>query len=144
MLEKIIEIVIVYALIIWLGGTLHLAISVVPTLARRVNDHTLKTSLIGGIMSSYNKVSWAALIALLSGVFTLLVLRASSGISPITLITATLTSALAILDFLHSFIYGPRAVRESSPKARKTAMQIARIETLLAIPLPILITLALL
>lgn len=143
MIEKILEIVIVYSLVIWLGGTLHLAISVVPTIAKKVNDHILKSSLIGGIMSSYNRVSWAALLSLLVGVLLITLLRASSGITPLIIITAALVSLLTILDFLHSFIYGPRAVRDNSQSARRMAMRIARVETLLAIPLPILIFLAL-
>jgi len=128
-----------YALIIWLGGTLHLAIATVPQIVKSIEDSGLRTRLIAGIMSRYNGVSWTALLILLASVSLLTFININN--TSIILITATasLTFIVAFLDFIHSFIYGPRAARTGSPEARRKAMLIARVETLLALPIPALI-----
>jgi len=126
-----------YSTVLWLGPTLHLGLAVVPQLARSVDDRALRAGLIVGIMRRYNPASWTSLTLLLVSTLTVSLTRFQSGQIQLSLGPMILVSLLFILDFLHSFIFGPRGF--SSEASRRTAVNIAKVETILALPLPALL-----
>lgn len=126
---------IVYGLVFWVGGIAHLAFAAIPQLAKLENIVD-RTRLMGGMMKRYNPVAWTAIPILIAST-TYLTLH-SAGKTPLPLITLAILYTAAVLDFLHSFILGPRAA-SGKTHARTLALTVARVETALALALPLLI-----
>ncbi|MEM0349615.1 MAG: hypothetical protein QXE96_04725 [Candidatus Caldarchaeum sp.] len=126
---------IVYGLVFWVGGIAHLAFAAIPQLAT-LENRIERTRLMGGVMKRYNPIAWTAIPILITAT-TYTALHTSGTSSTTILILATLYTA-ALLDFLHSFILGPRAATGNT-NTRTLALAVARVETALALALPLLI-----
>ncbi|MEM0478078.1 MAG: hypothetical protein QXN23_05175 [Candidatus Caldarchaeum sp.] len=124
-----------YGLVFWVGGIAHLAFAAIPLLAKLDNPMD-RTRLMGGMMKKYNPVAWTAIPILITST-TYLTLH-SAGKTPLPQITLAILYTAALLDFLHSFILGPRAA-SGKKHARTLALAAARVETALALALPLLI-----
>ncbi|MEM2236924.1 MAG: hypothetical protein QXR26_01165 [Candidatus Caldarchaeum sp.] len=125
----------VYGLVLWAGGLIHLTLAAIPE-TRILDDRLLRLRMMAGMMKRYNPLAWTA-IPVLTVSATYLALMKNMGFPEAAALT-TLYTALA-LDFVHSFVYGPRAAK-GDVKARRTAFNIARVEVPLVVALPLLLT----
>jgi len=134
-LEFFAKAALIYGLVIWAGGLIHLLAAAIPSTAL-VEDRMLRMRLMAGMMKRFNPAAWTGLTALTVSA-TYLVLSQNIELLQAAVLTA-LYSAL-ILDFLHSFIFGPKA-SSGDAAARRKALTIARLETPIVFILPILLT----
>jgi hypothetical protein len=72
---------------------------------------------MAGMMRRYNPFAWTALPVLLAATSYLALFK--TGLTLVPIITLLAVAASFTLDFIHSFIYGPRAVRGMGPHAVK-------------------------
>jgi hypothetical protein len=93
----------VYALVVWAGGTFHLTFAAIPEASRL--DSGLRLRVMAGMMRRYNPFAWTALPVLLAATSYLALFKTGLRLVPIITLLAVAAS------FIHSFIYGPRAVR---------------------------------
>ncbi|MEM1937501.1 MAG: hypothetical protein QXX49_05770 [Candidatus Caldarchaeum sp.] len=134
--ELLAKTALVYGLVIWVGGLIHLTFAAIPE-ARILDDRMLRLRIMAGMMRRYNPITWTAIAASAISA-TYLAFVENIGLPEAAALT-TLYTAIS-LDFFHSFIYGPRASKGDA-KARSTAMNIARAEIPLVLTLPPLFTL---
>ena len=139
MLELAARIVATYSLVVWLGGILHLALAAIPQI-RTLEDRQTRILLTAGMMKRYNPYSWAALTILTISIFYLGLPKALTGENVLALPGMLIVSGLFAADFIHSFIYGPRAAR-GDIHARKKANILAMSEIPPALALPAVIIL---
>jgi uncharacterized membrane protein len=118
----------VYALVVWAGGIFHLTFAAIPEASRL--DGGLR--VMAGMMRRYNPFSWTALPVLLAATSYLALFKTGLTLVPIITLLAVAAS------FIHSFIYGPRAVR-GDWAARRKALTLAWAETLMVFALPPLV-----
>jgi uncharacterized membrane protein len=138
-METLAHIAAVYSLVVWLGGIIHLAAAAIPQL-RVVEDRRLRIALTAGMMRRYNPLSWTALTILLASSVYIALPRLMMDGSPISIAVIIITATVFIQDFIHSFIYGPRAARGDT-QARKKANLLAISEIPPALTLPALLAL---
>ncbi|MCS6769563.1 MAG: hypothetical protein NZ570_03910 [Candidatus Caldarchaeum sp.] len=128
--ELVARVALVYGLVLWAGGLIHLAAAVVPQ-ARMLEDRATVLRMMGGVMKRYNPVAWTALIALtVSATY----LAAAQGFKPLHSAALAVLYTAFTLDLFHSFVYGPKAAAGDT-EARRTALVLAKIETPLALAL---------
>ncbi|MEM4296843.1 MAG: hypothetical protein QXI97_03050 [Nitrososphaerota archaeon] len=135
-LDTLARIAATYSLIIWLGGLLHLAVAAMPQV-RMVEDRRMRIFLTVGMMRRYNPPSWAALSILL---ISTLYLSLSLWTGLLSVLALALVMVVFIMDFTHSFVYGPRAAK-GDIHARKIANILAVSEIPPALALPTILTL---
>ena len=138
-LETLARIAAVYSLVVWLGGIIHLAVAAIPQL-RVVEDRRLRMTLTAGMMRRYNPLSWAALTILLASSLYIALTRLMVDGSPTSHAVIIITATVFIQDFIHSFIYGPRAAKGDT-QVRKMANLLAISEIPPALTLPALLIL---
>jgi hypothetical protein len=120
----------VYALVVWAGGIFHLTFAAIPEASRL--DSGLRLRVMAGMMRRYNPFAWTALPVLLAATSYLALFKTGLRLVPIITLLAVAAS------FIHSFIYGPRAVRGDGA-ARRKALTLAWAETLMVFALPPLV-----
>jgi hypothetical protein len=124
----------VYALVVWAGRIFHLTFAAIPEASRL--DSGLRHRVMAGMMRRYNPFAWTALPVLLAATSYLALFK--TGLTLVPIITLLAVAASLSLDFIHSFIYGPRAVRGDGA-ARRKALTLAWAETLMVFGLPPLV-----
>ncbi len=129
------KVVAVYGLVVWAGGLIHLTFAAIPQ-TNILDDRLLRLRLMAGMMKRYNPFAWSSLTALIIAATYLALHRGSVWLSTMAL---TVLYTAFMLDFIHSFVYGPRAARGDA-KARRTALLLARAELPFVLVLPILLT----
>ena len=138
-LETLARIAAVYSLVVWLGGIIHLAVAAIPQL-KIVEDRRLRMVLTAGMMRRYNPLSWAALTILLASTMYIALPKLMMDGSPSSIAVTVVMATVFLQDFIHSFIYGPKAARGDA-KARRIANLLAFSEIPPALALPALLSL---
>jgi uncharacterized membrane protein len=134
MLELAARIAASYSLVVWLGGILHLAIAAIPQI-RLLEDRQLRIFLTAGMMRRYNPYSWTALTMLTMSVLYLGLSKALAGVGVLAVAGIVLVVGLFAADFIHSFIYGPKAAGgDISARRKANILAISEIPPALALP----------
>lgn len=136
--ELLAKAALVYGLVLWAGRLIHLSFAAIPE-TRVLDDRLLRRRMMAGMMRRYNPLAWTAIPASTISATYLAMSKGGGSLEAAAL--AVLYTAF-LLDFVHSFVYGPRAAKGDA-MARGTAYNIARAEIPLVIVLPPLMTLLL-
>lgn len=123
----------VLAAITWIGGSLFVALVLVPV-ARRLEDPRLRARLVQETGRRFRAVAWVALALLvLTGVGHLW-LHPGFLASPRLRVKLALVALALVLSALHDFVLGPRAgAPGADPALRVRATRVARLNVLVAL-----------
>lgn len=116
----------VLAAIVWIGGMIFIALILAPV--TRALPEAERTALFGVIGQRFSRVGWICL-ALLAATGTAYVavyapnleFLLASRAGPILAIKLLFVIALAVLSWLHDFVYGPKQVELTAKIARGEA-----------------------
>ncbi len=123
----------VLAAITWIGGSLFVALVLVPV-TRRLEDPALRTRLVQEAGRRFRTVGWIALgLLVLTGLGNLWLFPSFLS-SPRFMAKFALVVLALALSVVHDFVLGPRAgARGADPALRVRATWVARVNVLVAL-----------